>query len=91
MLRGQRAELRPSRRTNRRGDAASALAGIQQTETHASKPSSCRSVSRVRSSDAAAPAASALRQIASARPRSNFSPSFLRRLYASAEKIDDGA
>ena len=74
MARGQRAELRPSSRTKRRGDAASAFAGIQQAETHASMPSSCLSVSRVRSSDAAGPSASALRQISRACPRSSVSP-----------------
>ena len=73
-LRGQRAELRPSRRTKRRGEAASALAGIQQTETQASSPSSCFSVSRVRSRDAAGLAASALRQIARTCPCSSVSP-----------------
>ena len=74
MLRGQRDELRPSRRTNRLGDAASALAGIQHTDTQASRPSSCFIVSKLRSSDAAVPARSALRQIVSARPCRSVSP-----------------
>lgn len=61
-------------RTKRRGDAASALAGIQATQTHASSPSSCFRVSRVASIEAAGPASSALRQIASARPVRKASP-----------------
>jgi hypothetical protein len=68
MPRGQREELSPRSRTKRRGDAASALAGIQATQTHASRPSSCFRVSSVASTEAAGPASSALRQIASARP-----------------------
>jgi len=72
--RGQREELRPRSRTKRRGDAASALAGIQATQTHASRPSSCFRVSSVASIEAAGPASSALRQIASARPLRKASP-----------------
>ena len=74
MARGQRAELRPSNRTKRRGDAASTLAGIQLAEAQGSRPSSCFSVSRVRSSDAAGAEASALRQIVRTCPRSSVSP-----------------
>jgi hypothetical protein len=66
MPRGQREELSPRRRTKRRGEAASALAGIQATQAHASRPSSCFMVSSVASTEAAGPASSALRQIASA-------------------------
>ena len=68
MPRGQRDEFIPINRTNRRGDAANALAGIQATETQASRPSSCFRVSSVVSSDPEGPARSALRQIAKARP-----------------------
>ena len=58
--RGQREEFSPSSRTKRRGDAASALAGIQATDTQASRPSSCFRVSSVASSEAAGPASKRL-------------------------------
>ena len=64
--RGQRDEFSPSSRTKRRGDDASALAGVHTTQTHASSPSSCFIVSSVASIEAAGPASRALRHIASA-------------------------
>ena len=74
MLRGQRDEFSPIKRTNRRGEAARALAGIQATETQASRPSSCLRFSSVVSSEPVGPASSALRQIARARPLSSAAP-----------------